>query len=195
MSSLRFILALLVFALITGIIPFPAAHRWDQAVTVWLQHAAPTPDIPAATVVLLGNAEVVIPGIALAGIFLFRRDPSRGMASLWLAAGLVGVGLLAVILKHVIVHPGPPPSLQRHVFRGIALPQTPFSYPSGHTIRTTILAGMLLRDVPMLASALVLGMMAALVYLGDHWMSDVVGGLCLGWACTEVARSLRKQLI
>jgi membrane-associated phospholipid phosphatase len=101
------------------------------------------------------------------------------------------LSVLAVILKSVIPHLGPPEELQRHLLRpGIGL-ETANSFPSDHTIRTTFIAGTLLRHVPVLAGVLILCMMAALVYLGDHWTSDVLGGLCLGWACTEIARAVR----
>ncbi len=190
MSVSRLAAAAVLFLLLFGLTFLPASHRWDEAVTVWLQHAAPAPDVPAALFVFLGDAEVVIPGLALAGLFLLRRDRFGGSAVLGLAAVLLGISLLAVALKHVIPQPGPPLPLQRQVFQiGLSVPQ-PFSFPSGHTLRTTFIAGTLLRRAPVLAGATVLSMMAALVYLGDHWMTDVLGGLSLGWVCVEIARHL-----
>lgn len=189
MSSQRLAGAVLFFVLLAVAAFHSLTHRWDLVVTVWLQHAAPFADVPAAILVVLGNAEVMIFGAVLATLLLFLRDRNRGLAMLWLAAWLIGASILAVGLKHVIVHPGPPLSLQRHVLRfGISLP-TPFSFPSGHTMRTTIVAGTVLRRSPLLAGVIVLVMMAALIYLGDHWLSDVLGGLCVGWACVEVARA------
>jgi membrane-associated phospholipid phosphatase len=191
MSPLRLAGALLAFVLLALTALLPGTHHWDRSVTVWLQRAAPAPDLPAAALVFLGNAEVVITGIVVAGLVLLRWDRRRGRAALWLAAGLAGASVFAVILKNLIPHPGPPEELQRHLFRpGLSLP-TPDSFPSGHTTRTTFIAGTLLRRFPLLAGALVLCIMAALVYLGDHWTSDVLGGLCLGWACAEIARGVK----
>ena len=170
------------------------SHGWDRAVTSWLQRAAPAPDVPAAALVFLGNAEVVITGVVIAGILLLWRDPGQSRAALWLAVGLASVSLLTVLLKYVIPHPGPPDELTRRIFRaGLSLP-TPNSFPSGHTVRTTFLVGTLFRRCPLLGGVIVLCMMAALVYLGDHWASDVLGGLCLGWACTEAARGVWDRL-
>jgi membrane-associated phospholipid phosphatase len=61
-------------------------------------------------------------------------------------------------------------------------------------MRTTLLAGTLLRDLPVGAAALVVAIMASLVYLGDHWATEVLGGLCLGWACVELARGAAVRL-
>jgi membrane-associated phospholipid phosphatase len=185
--------ALVVFVVLTWAASLPIAHRWDERVTVWLQHAAPAPDVPAAALVFLGNAEVVFLAVILGAAYFFRsrQDPALGGAALWLAAGLIGVSLLAVALKHLIVHPGPPPALQRPIFRLGLHADTPYSFPSGHTLRTTLLAGVVLRGAPWLAGLAVLGMMTALVYLGDHWLSDVLGGLCLGWAAVQIAGAIR----
>ncbi len=194
MSPFRVTTLLLLFVALGAAASLPAVQAWDRAVTVWLQRAAPAPDVPAVVLVFLGNAELVIPAAALVGLMLWTRNPWRGRRALWLAAGLALVSVLAFALKHVIPHPGPPAALQRHVFRiGVSVPQ-PFSFPSGHTMRTTFFAGILLRRLPLLAGTLVLAMMAALVYLGDHWTTDVLGGLCLGWTCVEVMRVVWDRL-
>jgi len=189
MSTPRLALAFGLFALVTAVAVLPASSRVDRGIAVWIERAAPGPDVPTAALVFLGDAEVVIPGLAAAGlILLLRRDPRRGRALLWLAAGAAGVSLVAVVLKHLIVHPGPPLALTRPIARpGLTIHATPYGYPSGHTMRTTLLAGTLLRRMPALAAALVVAMMASLVYLGDHWTSEVLGGLCLGWVCVELA--------
>lgn len=191
MPKTRLVAALALFFAIAGATFAPPAHGWDVAVTTWLQRAAPAPDDPAGIFVFLGDAEISISAVALAALLLWRRAPGPARTALWLAAGMTTVSFIALALKFVIPHPGPPPAFQRPVpFAGPGVAQ-PYSFPSGHTMRVTFLAAGALRQVPAAAGALVLAMMAALVYLGDHWMSDVAGGLCLGWACAEAARLLR----
>jgi membrane-associated phospholipid phosphatase len=194
MSVPRLILALALFAVITVFAVLPASARFDRQAAVWIQRAAPAADVPTAVLVFLADAEVVGPGLLIAGIILLIRRDRRGWTLLWLDVAAVGVSLTALVLKHVIVHPGPPPDLIRHIGRpGLTITDTPFGYPSGHTMRTTLLAGTLLRGAPMAAAALVVAMMASLVYLGDHWTTEVLGGLCLGWACVELVRGLAAR--
>ena len=165
-------------------------HGMDVAVTRTLQHAAPFPDVPAALFVFLGDAEVAIPALLIAALLLRRHRSARARAAWTLAFGLLIVSAIAFTLKWVLPHPGPPPELQRYVFRpGLGVPQR-FSFPSGHTMRATYFAANVLAARPAAACALVLTMMAALVYLGDHWTTDVLGGLCLGWACAAAGRLL-----
>lgn len=191
MNRARLFVALALCAVVTAIAVLPPTHRWDTAITAWLQRAAPAPDLPATTLVFLGDAEVMIPAVLLAGLLTGRRDPTRTGRALWLAAGLAGASVIAFGLKYLIPHPGPPPEFQRAVLRlGVSVPQ-PFSFPSGHTMRTAFFAFTALRWAPVAAGALVAAMMAALVYLGDHWTSDVLGGFCLAWACSELARGVR----
>jgi membrane-associated phospholipid phosphatase len=164
----------------------PGSRIVDAAVTQWVQRAAPGPDLAAAIFVFLGNAEVVIPATALTAALLFARGQPGWTGAAWLTVGLAVGSVLAVAFKLVLVHPGPHGSFLRPGL-GIGLQAyTPFSFPSGHTIRTTMIAGAALRHVPWLGATLVLAMMTALVYVGAHWLSDVLGGLCLGWALLGV---------
>jgi membrane-associated phospholipid phosphatase len=178
------------FSLLLWIASLPLMHRLDEAVTRWLQRAAPLPDLPASILVRLGNAELVIPAVAAAAGLLFITNRRSGIAAIWLAAGLAAASLLAVTLKHVIVHPGPPASFVRPGLPVGLYIATPYSFPSGHTLRVTLLAGTALRRTRV-AGLLVLGMMLALMYLGNHWLSDVLGGLCLGWVLIEAGQVLR----
>ena len=189
---LHFGIALAGFGLLVWIVSFPLMHQLDEASTRWLQRAAPLPDLPASVVVRLGNAELLIPAVAIvaAGLLVLSNRRS-GIAGLWLVAGLVGASLLAVTLKHIIVHPGPPEYLLRSVLPGGLYIETPYSFPSGHTLRVTLLAGTAFRRSRWLGGGLVLGMMLALVYTGNHWLSDVLGALCLGWVLIEAGRVIR----
>ena len=183
--------ALAGFSLLVWLASLPLMHRLDEAVTRWLQRAAPLPDLPASILVRLGNAELLIPGVAAAAGLLYLANRRSGIAAFWLAAALVAASLLAVTLKHVIVHPGPPESLVRPGLPVGLYIATPYSFPSGHTLRVTLLAGTALRRSRWLGGALVLGMMLALIYTGGHWFSDVLGGLCLGWLLVEAWQAIR----
>ena len=129
----------------------------------------------------------IVSGLAAAGLVLMLlRNRRHGRAFLWLAAGAIGITLVTVIIHHVILR------FEQQILTMTWLNAT-YGFPSGHMVRTTLLAGTGLRHSPALAVAIVVGMGASLVYLGVHWMSEVLGGICLGWACVEVAREVWQR--
>lgn len=189
MAPSRPVGALLIFCAVLAVTFALPSHGLDVAVTRWVQRAAPRLDGPAPLYVFLGDAEVLVPAVAAAGVILWWRDRAQGIGAWRLAAGLLAVSAFAVVLKWLVPHAGPPPELTRHLSRpGPNAPQSAWSFPSGHTGRTAYFAASVLRRWPVFAAAVILAMMASLVYLGDHWATDVAGGLCLGWACAETAR-------
>jgi undecaprenyl-diphosphatase len=257
MSVFRLMASLALFVMLAVAANSPISTQVDLAITRWLQRAAPAADAPMAVLAILGDPEVIIPGLTVAGLVLMiLRDKRYGRALVWLAAGVVGVSLVSVVLQDVIAHPLPPLALTRYIarrglilrdpkvvvsglvatgliilflhdkFRGNALvwlaagivgvsligliPKyatihlgqqiiksvglNPGGLPSAHTMRTTLLVGTMLRRVPLLGAAIVVSMMASLVYLGVHWTSEVLAGFCLGWACVEIAREAWQRL-
>jgi membrane-associated phospholipid phosphatase len=184
---LRLAAAVTAFGMLTQLALLPCSHGWDAAIAGWLQAARPLFDRPAAMLTQAGNAGVVLPAAVLMAAVSIVINGKSGMRAVWLALGL-GVGsVLAVALKHVIPHPGPTAEYFRPAVAGRALWRldTPYGFPSGHTIRATLIAGGGLRKLPWLGAALVAAMMIALIYADGHWPSEVLGGLCLGWALLE----------
>jgi membrane-associated phospholipid phosphatase len=127
-----------------------------------------------------GTSPVLFPLIAAVGIAVRLRTGSwrPGTTALVVA----GLGVLARFLLSLLVREPRP----AEVFR--AVPVGGFSFPSGHTVTSALVAGALAFLLSQLlpaggarAAAVVLGLWAALVglsriYLGVHRLTDVVAG-------------------
>jgi len=133
----------------------------------------------------LGDLSLILSlGVAVL-LWLFWRGQRR-LAGYWLAALAFGV-LAAPLLKWLLHVPRPEIGL-------VGLSQ--WSFPSGHTLRATVVYGFLAvclagagamplkwRWLPYAAAGLLMAAVGiARLYLGAHWLTDVVGALALGLA-------------
>ncbi|MHB0974311.1 MAG: HAD-IC family P-type ATPase [Thiobacillus sp.] len=131
----------------------------------------------------LGDAQVLLPVmlVTLAWFIVHRLWLTAGY---WLAA-IGGAEVLAKVIKVVLHRPRP------GLFYG-GIEQ--FSFPSGHATMSVVVYGFLAfllcrgarsglrKTVIFVIAALVAGIALSRLYLGAHWLSDVLGGLAFGTA-------------
>ena len=145
------------------------------------------------TVTWLGSTAVLYPALVLiAALFWWRRRDWRSGALL--AASLLGAVILYYAVKSIVGRPRPPEQFWIGHYSG-------WAFPSGHATQTIAFYGMLafllspgrsLRARTLLwggAAIVTLVVGGSRLYLGAHWMTDVLGGYALGatWASLVIA--------
>ncbi|WP_430868251.1 phosphatase PAP2 family protein [Demequina aurantiaca] len=163
-------------------------ETWDQPMLDWMVSIR-TPWL-TETMTFITNmfGPVILPIIVAVGCAIWGLTTRKWRDPILLASAMVMSTVLSTIVKILVERPRPGEDLQ--VVPGF---ETSFSFPSGHTTGASTLvlvAGYLLwrrrrgkgwLAVWMLASVLIIGIVgASRLYLGYHFLSDVLAGACLG---------------
>jgi undecaprenyl-diphosphatase len=156
-----------------NIATFVAGHRLDWLTTVM------------QAVTWAGSSFIIIPlGLAVGGVLWLRRRTWRPL--LMMAAAFLGAAALYDIVKPAVGRARPAAALQ------VGGPDEGWAFPSGHATQTIAFYGMLAivltawyaprrRLLFALGAALVTVVVgASRLYLGVHWLTDVLGGYALG---------------
>jgi membrane-associated phospholipid phosphatase len=162
----------------------------DSSVAKWGErNASPLSTHMLTAITQLGSIDVVIGLAAVLVLAEWLRTRSRWILP-FVVVVLAGEELLSTVIKDLV-------DRARPAFNPAAASLGP-SFPSGHTTTAAAFyaaAALLLgRRRPRVARAIIAGGAVAIavavassrVLLDVHWLSDVIGGLALGWAWFSV---------
>ena len=187
-------LAALAFGAVTrDVVGHDGMAVHDPHVTAWMvAHRTEWLTDFLRVITWLGSTAVIVPlGVIVGGFFVLRRRRWQPLALL--AAAVAGAVGLYNIVKPLIGRPRPPPTIWIGHYSGAA-------FPSGHAAQSVAFYAMLaivlgagrsprVKTVLWSAAALVtLAVGGSRIYLGAHWLTDVLGGYALGasWVATVV---------
>ncbi len=170
-----------------------------RAMTLAIEHRADWLSTAMQIVTLLASVSVLAPLVALSSFYFASIRKDWATAANVIAAAIGGL-ILFTFMKHLIDRPRPPAAL-------MLTPASVSSFPSGHSTEAVAVYGMLAyvlsRGRSHYARALWWGaaaMIALLVgasriYLGDHWLTDVLAGYGLGgfWLFVLIALTLSRR--
>jgi len=176
----------------------PAVDSWlPPAIMAWYPTAATDLFDTLATLPAFG-------ALMVAGAVVSFVGHRRGLAVAF-AVALCGE-IPAALVKLIVDRPRPPASTE------IEALLTAASYPSGHTVRAVLMAGLIvaaigwrrrstgLRIIAVIGGVAFVGLVGlARIASGQHWPTDVLGGLMLGGAwlaiCLVVAAWVEQRRV
>lgn len=183
--------ATIAFAALALLVAAGATSRLDLATTIALQSVASYPlDVAVNAHTVLGQLVTTLTVATVISVVLWRTV--GGWA--WVAPFFIlATGAVELVFKFALEHPGPPDEFVRAFGNPLGIRvHASSSFPSGHVARLSFLALLVAALVPSVwvragAVAFCAATVFARVYIGDHWISDALGGLALGIAAAAAA--------
>jgi undecaprenyl-diphosphatase len=164
-----------------------ATRLLDERVASWF-HEHATPALTQVMRVLTFFGSVGFVAAASSGVAIFLIVRKRWYQVLMLALAVGGGSLLNILLKHFFHR-------QRPVLENPLLTLASYGFPSGHTMGSTLFYGTLAIFVaqlvrtwrwrvlaPWIAALAVALIGLSRIYLGAHYLTDVVGAIAVGLA-------------
>ena len=208
--GLRLVAGIIVFAAMTltlgliseDIIKHEPITVADAQLSIWLHsHTSPLLTSAMFAAAFFGSTTGVCIIAVGFGLYLIWRRSFYWLAAL--ASSVLGGMLLNRLLKYAFHRPRPS-------FTDPLLTVTSYSFPSGHTMMATVLYGVIAayfftttrdwrRRVLIIFSASLLTLLVGFsrMYLGAHYLSDVLGAMAEGLAwlalCLTVVYSVWRQ--
>jgi undecaprenyl-diphosphatase len=182
-GAMTFLVCLVGFGLLAWLVSQPGIPPIDTATTAFLHGlASPTLDTLMAATTVLGSSPVLAAVVGLAVVILVVRR--RRVEAAFIVIAFVGTLVLNDWLKLLVQRPRPGFDWAE------VWPETGF--PSGHSMNSFVVylaialviwqlggrrAGMV---ALVLAIVLAVSVGISRIYLGAHWLSDVIGGYLAG---------------
>lgn len=186
--------------LLDAVLDNDALVRWDAIVNNWFHQHATAGGLRFFDALTQVGSYGVAVVVAIVAVLLWRAH-ARLLFWLWLGAN-AGGGIVEYVLKTTVHR-------SRPQYAAVYLHGHSYSFPSGHTMASTIcylLLAYLLSSYPevrtttrritwILAVGLVASIAFSRLYLGVHYPSDVLGGFAAGLGWLAMCAATRRLLV